>query len=69
MVTAALGSLLGLGFCTATQAGAVPTPPNNAAEFLNGTGAFSVVQAGEHPGRGSYRTFSGRANLHGQWRS
>ena len=68
MATAALVSLLGLGFCTATQAGAAPTPPNNAAEFLNGTGAFSAVQAAA-PGRGSYRTFSGHANLHGQWRS
>lgn len=31
---------------TATVGGAVPTPPNDATEFLNGTGVFSTPSAG-----------------------
>src|ERR1700690_466076 len=39
-IAAAAGS--DLPAMTATVAGAVPTPPNDATQFLNGTGAFSV---------------------------
>jgi hypothetical protein len=32
--------------CTATTPGAVPTPPNDATKFLDGTGAFSTPSGG-----------------------
>jgi hypothetical protein len=65
MATASIVKLMAPGFATATQAGFVPTPPNDATKFMSGASTFVAVPYSSLSGTPSSFTPSAHASTHG----